>query len=305
MELRHLTSLIAIADHGSFSAAARALGTVQSNVSSHISRLEADLGVSLVDRHNGSLTEQGTMVVERARRVVHELEDIAAEVQSTDAVIEGETRLGCIGTTGRWLIPRLLPALKKSHPNVRAIIFEGTTSSILPRVLNGDLDGAILHFPIEEPELSLEPLFAEDLVLLVSNKHEWAKRESITIAELATKPILLPPLSTALRRILDRAAANQKVTLQPQAEIDGVRLMTSLAFEGFGPAVIPSTAIPSWLTGEFVQIALPELPRRAVGWATRRRPLPNRSTRAALEVAKDVIAKSGARQPGVYPHSTV
>ena len=61
MEVRHLSSLIAIADHGSFSAAARALGTVQSNVSAHIARLEKELGASLVDRASGQLTEEGAV----------------------------------------------------------------------------------------------------------------------------------------------------------------------------------------------------------------------------------------------------
>ena len=300
VELRHLTSLIAIADNGSFSAAARAIGTVQSNVSAHISRLEKELGVTLVERHNGQLTEEGTRVVERVRRVIHELEDIAADVHSTDLIIEGDTRLGCIGTTARWLMPRLLLALIKAHSNVHAIVYEGSTSSLVPRVLSGDLDCAIIHFPVEQPELIIEPLFAEDLVLLVHSKHEWASRKSMSIAELTQRPILLPPRNTSLRRILDRAAGSQRIAFQPQAEIDGVRLLTSLAFEGFGPAVVPATAIAGWLKGEFVRVPIPELPRRLVCWATRRRPLPNRPTRATFEVAKIVIGKTGSRQPGVH-----
>ena len=299
MEIRHLASLIAIADYGSFSSAARALGTVQSNVSAHISRLEKDLGVVLVERNGGSLTEEGTVVVERARRIIHELQDIEADVHSSDTEVEGETRLGCIGTTGRWLMPRLLPSLKKTHPLVRAIIHEGGTSSLIPRVLNGELDAAIVHFPIDDPELILEPLFSEDLVLLVHTKHRWSTLETITIAELVTEPILLAPRNTALRRIIDRAAGTQRLAFTAQAEIDGVRLLTSLAFEGFGPAIVPATAIPGWLKGEFVRVAIPELPQRVVGWASRRRPIPNKSTRAALEVTKIVVAKSGDRQPGV------
>ena len=299
MEIRHLASLIAIADHGSFSGAARALGTVQSNVSAHISRLEKDLGVVLVERNGGALTDEGVVVVERARRIIHELQDIEADVHSSDTEVEGETRLGSIGTTGRWLMPRLLPALKKAHPLVRAIIHEGGTSSLIPRVLNGELDAAIVHFPVDDPELVLEPLFSENLVLLVHAKHRWASLETITIAELATEPLLLAPRNTALRRIIDRAASTQRLAFTPQAEIDGVRLLTSLAFEGFGPAIVPATAIPGWLKGDFVRVAIPELPRRVVGWASRRRPIPNKPTRAALEITKNVVAKSGDRQPGV------
>jgi molybdate transport repressor ModE-like protein len=291
MEIRHLASLIAIADHGSFSAASRALGTVQSNVSAHISRLEKELGVPLVERLTGKLTEDGAMVVDRARRIIHELEDIEADVQSTDTEVEGDTRLG--------VMPRLLPALQKQHPKVRAIIYEGSSSTLLPRLLAGDLDAAIVHFPIDNPELDLVELFAEDLVLLVHTKHHWASKQTISLAELATEPLLLAPRNTSLRRVIDRAAGAQRLALKAQAEIDGVRLLTSMAFEGFGPAIVPATAIPGWVKGDFTRVAIPELPRRIVGWASRKRPIPNKPTRATLEITQAVIAKSGDRQPGV------
>src|SRR6478609_4548020 len=84
MDVRQLAALVAIADHGTFSAAARALYTVQSNVSSHIARLEKEAGTTLVDRTNGGLTEAGSRVVERARRVLREIDDIAADLAQRD-----------------------------------------------------------------------------------------------------------------------------------------------------------------------------------------------------------------------------
>ena len=299
MEIRHLATLIAIADHGSFSAAARALGTVQSNVSAHIARLEKELGATLVERTNGTLTEQGAVVVERGRRIIHEMQDIEADIHSDDSVVEGDTRIGCIGTTGRWLMPRLLGALAKQHPGIHATIHEGSTSTLVPRLIEGQLDAAIVHFPVDAPELQLEPLFSEDLILLVHEDHEWSKLESISLTELATKPILLAPRNTSLRRIIDRAAGNQRVALTAQAEIDGVRLLASLAFDGFGPAIVPATSVPDWLVGPFARVALPELPKRAVGWATRRRPLPNKATRATFDILRATIARVGDRQPGI------
>jgi DNA-binding transcriptional LysR family regulator len=253
----------------------------------------------LIDRQSGELTEDGVLVVERARRIIHELQDIEADIHSTDTEVAGETRLGCIGTTGRWLMPRLLTAIQKAHPQVRPIIHEGSTSSLLPRLIAGELDAAIVHFPIDDPELQLVPLFSEELVLLVNNKHPWAKLETISLEELATQPLLLAPRNTALRRIIDRAAGAQRLAFTPQAEIDGVRLLTSLAFEGFGPAIVPATAIPAWITGDFTRVSITQLPRRVVGWASRKRPVPNKPTRAVLEIARQVVAKTGDRQPGV------
>jgi DNA-binding transcriptional LysR family regulator len=121
----------------------------------------------------------------------------------------------------------------------------------------------------------------------------------MTLAELVSQPILLSPRNTELRRIVDRAAGNQRIALTPQAEIDGVRLLASLAIDGFGPAIVPATAIPKWLTGDFAIVALPELPKRMVGWATRRRPVPNKPTRALLDVTKAAVVQAGEQQPGV------
>ncbi|MSX21342.1 MAG: LysR family transcriptional regulator, partial [Actinobacteria bacterium] len=167
MDLRQLAALTAIADHGSFSAAARALFTVQSNVSGHLAHLEKELGVTLVDRHGGGLTEEGFQVVERARRIQRELEEITAEMSSRDTDVAGTTRIGVIGTTGRWVMPTLLPKLAADFPRLRTVISEGPSSGLVGRLLEGHLDAAIVHLPVDDPELSIEPLFAEDLMLLV------------------------------------------------------------------------------------------------------------------------------------------
>src|SRR5688572_26374155 len=99
MDLRQLHALVAVADHGGFTAAARALHTVQSNVSTHVARLEKELGVPLVDRTTGALTEEGVAVVERVRRVDAELDAMVADVASVRDVVTGSARIGIIGTT--------------------------------------------------------------------------------------------------------------------------------------------------------------------------------------------------------------
>jgi len=300
MDLRQLTTLVAIADHGSFSAAARSLYTVQSNVSGHIARLEKELGVILVDRQRGGLTDDGVVVVERARRVLHELDDIAAEMASRGDEVRGDTRLGVLGTTARWLLPQLLHQLSRQHPGVHVTAHEGNTTNLIPRLVGQQIDAAIVHLPVDDPEVSVEPLFAEDLLLLVHTNHHLSRHDSISLAHLADEPLMLPPLGTALRRVIDRAAGTCGIELTPQVEIDGVRLLASLAFEGYGAAIVPATSVPRWLTGDFKRVAVPELPRRVVGWVQRRRPTPGSPTRALQAVLREVVANQGAKQPGVY-----
>ncbi len=299
MDLRQLAALVAIADHGSFSAAARALFTVQSNVSAHISRLESELGVTLVERSNGTLTDEGALVVDRSRRILRDIDDIAAELAAPGAEVAGETRIGVIGTTARWLMPQMLTRLGVEYPDVHPIVFEGSTSALVPRLVSGQIDGAIVHLPVDEPELQVEPLFAEDLLVVVPADHHLADRDVMSLRGLTGEPLLLPPRSAVLRQMIDRAAAAVGVTLHAQAEIDGVRLLASLAFEGYGAAIVPATATPSWLRGNFHRIAVPELPRRVVGWAQRRRPIPGPATRAAVDVLRDLVAVRGPDMAGV------
>lgn len=299
MEIKQLQSLVAISEYGTFSAAAKALATVQSNVSAHIARLEKELGTTLVDRASGTLTDEGEMVLTRARRILHEMEDIDADIHSLGEKATGDCRIGTLGTTARWLMPPLLNSLVRHHPGVRPAIIEGATSALLLRLTSGEIDAAIVHFPILDPTLDVTELFAEELLLLAPKKHVLADRSTISLEELSEYPLLLAPRGTAQRRIIDRAAAGRGVALRSQAEIDGVRLMASLVFEGFGPAIVPASAAPGWLKGEFVRISVPDLPRRVVGWAQRERPRPSRATLAVRDRVIEVVKRHAPRQPGI------
>lgn len=300
MDVRQLNALVAIADHGSFSAAARALFTVQSNVSGHIARLERELRTTLVDRANGGLTDDGKRVVERARRVQYEMEHIAADIASAHGDLSGEVRVGIIGTTARWLLPLVLTTIAREHPGLHVIAQEGGTSTLVPGVGDGRLDAAIIHLPIDDPELTVQPLFAEDLVLVVPPDHALAGRPSMHLVELAHHPLLLPPRGTALRRILDRAAAANEIALAPMAEVDGVRSLAFLVADGFGPAIVPATALSSWEEGRLWRITVPELPQRVVAWCTRRRPEPTAATRVLFTVMQSIVADHAASQTNVH-----
>jgi DNA-binding transcriptional LysR family regulator len=167
------------------------------------------------------------------------------------------------------------------------------------RLLSGEIDAALVHFPIAEANVESKEMFAEELLLLAPKKHVLASHETISLEELSEHPIMLAPRGTAARRIIDRAAASKGVALRPQAEIDGMRLMASMVFEGFGAAIVPASAVPGWLKGDFVRIGVPDLPRRVVGWVQRERPRPNRATLAVRDVAFEVAGRHASRQPGI------
>lgn len=300
MDLRQLAALTAVADHRSFSAAARALHTVQSNVSTHIANLERELGAPLVDRSSGELTDAGELVVARARRVQAELEALAADVASSLGEIAGPVRFGVIGTTGRWLVPLLLAEVATSYPKVRLIVVDATTTSLLPQVARGSLDLAIVNLPVADPDVDAELLFEEEHVLLLSQEHPLAERTTIHLSELEDVPLLLEPRGTGFRDDLDADAQRAGITLTAQAEVDGMRLLASLAYQGFGAAILPASAIVEWTDGSWTTVALEGTSPRTVGLATPRRGRLSAPTKASIEVLHELLAAEVPGRPGLH-----
>ncbi len=304
MDLRQLAALTAVADTGTFSAAADLLHTVQSNVSTHVARLEREMGVTLVDRSAGCLTEEGNLVVSRARRVQAELDALMADVASFRNVVAGQVRMGILGTTGRWLVLPLLTTMGEMHPQVRISVLEGNTTALIPQLLAGSIDLAVVNLPITDPDVVVSRLFEEDLILVAPTQHPLASREEVTIRDLAAHELLLPPQGTSIRVELDRVAEEAGVTMRPKAELDGLRLLASLAFDGFGATVLPSSAAPSWLSGNWVRIPINGIGRRRVGMARRRRGMLSSPARALQDVLHAMVAANSASYAGIHPSPT-
>jgi DNA-binding transcriptional LysR family regulator len=302
MDLRQIRALVAVADHQSFSAAARSLHTVQSNVSTHIARLERELRATLVDRATGKLTHEGEAVVSRARRIEEELDAITADISSMVGEIAGTVRIGVIGTTARWFVPHLLERTERRYPKLRLIIVDATTTSLVPQVVEGRLDAALVNLPVANPDIDSRLVFEEDRIVVAPRSHPIALLDEITLAELVQHPLLLPPRGTTFRDSADVEAAVLGHEFRIHAEVDGVRLLASLAFQGFGAALLPASAAPGHLSDStWKRVPVTDLARRAVGLVTNRRSSPAAPARVVREMIQVTIAEIGPTQPGIYP----
>jgi DNA-binding transcriptional LysR family regulator len=303
VDLRHLQAIVGIAETGSFSAAAAALGTVQSNVSAHVARLERELEVVLVERSTGRLTAEGEVVVARARRMIGELDAMVADVVAMRHEVRGKVRLGMIGTAGRWLVPRLFGSLRPRHPQIRLTVTDGTNTTLEAQLVSGQLDLAVVTLPVHSDELTTTPLFEEDLVLVVPAVHPLAQRLSpLALGDLADVELVLPAPGTALREEIDTASRAAGVELRPSMELDGLRMIASLTFDGHGPSILPATAVPAHLRTEFRLLPIAGLPPRRVGVALHLRGAPSAPTRVVIEllhstVREPTVAPSGLHRP--------
>lgn len=302
MDLKYLEALAAVAEHGRFSAAARALHTVQSNVSSHIAKLEDELGAVLVDRAVGSLTPEGEVVLARTKRINGEIAAMRADVASMTSHITGEVSLGIIGTPGRWLLPPFLDELRRRHPDVDAMVVDSTTLALIRLLEGGELDLAVMNAPLDHDELVATPLFAEEFVVIAPTGHALAEQgdREVSFAELEQHELLLGPPDSVMRMQIDSAAARHGATLQTLAQLDGIRLTATLAFQGYGPAIVPITSIPVWTDrGDWSVLTAIGLPPRQVALAIRRRGMLSAPAAAARDVLRKVMRSVARRIPGV------
>jgi DNA-binding transcriptional LysR family regulator len=270
--------------------------------------LERELSAQLVDRQSGRLTEEGTAVLERARRVSAEIEAAVADVAALRHEIAGTARIGMIGTTARWLAPPLLDRMAAVHPKVRLLIGDGTSATLEPLLVAGSIDAAVVNVPPSSPshvgrssDLVERPLFDEDLVLVVPPGHELAGLDRVTMKDLDGLSLLLPAPGTNFRKEIEQASSAAGITLTPLAELDGVRLIASLTLRGYGPAILPATGATEGRG--FHQISVSGLPRRTVGLVLRRRWRPSAPARAMLEVLEGVVASNLDPRRGLHPPS--
>ena len=291
---------MAVADHGSFSAAARALHTVQSNVSTHVARLEKELGTVLVDRRTMQPTPEGQAVIERARRIGTEIQAISDDILSMRDEVGGLVQSGCIGTTASWMVTPLLERLRASYPALHPVLVDASSKILTPHVLNGELDMAVVNAPVVNAGLETEPLFDEERIVVAPPQHALAHRETITVGELAEHELMLTPVGTTFRDAVDEELTEVGVELRAIAEVDGLRLLASLAYQGHAPALLPASAASGYPAGEWTLVRVEGLSRRSVALIRNKRTTPSLPARASREVIREVIREIGPDQPGIH-----
>jgi DNA-binding transcriptional LysR family regulator len=190
----------------------------------------------------------------------------------------------------------------QAHPKVRLVIGDGTSATLQPHLASGSLDAAVVNLPQSNPDMVERPLFDEDLVLIVPNDHRLAARPQVSLADLDGIELLLPAPGTVFRTEIDEACRVADVALRPRVEVDGVRLIASLALQGYGPAILPATGAGDGLSG-FARVSVAGLPRRRVGVVRRRRGRPSAPARAMLETLDAMVAANLDPARGVHAPS--
>jgi len=193
MNLRDLRYLIAVAEHRHFGRAAAASFVSQPTLSTQLRKLEDELGVSLIERapRKVMLTPIGAEIVERARRVVAEVEQMKEAARRSQRPEAGTVRLGIFPTLGPYLLPHVVPGIRARFPDLQLLLVEEKSDELLARLRDGRLDAAILALPVHDEQLEHAFLFEEPFVLAVPEHHPLAARPALAVDDLANEDLLL------------------------------------------------------------------------------------------------------------------
>ncbi|KWN65991.1 LysR substrate-binding domain-containing protein [Burkholderia stagnalis] len=245
MDIKQLRALLAVAETGSVTRAADVLHIVQPAVSRQLKLLEEDVGIALFERgrYGMELTESGEILAEHARRALLELDRARAEIQPSDARISGVVTIGLLPSTADLLAGPLLTSVKARHPSVSLRVSVGYAGHLRDWLESGEIDATLLYNPKATPTIQVQPLLGESLCVVGPRSSDLSPDRPLTLADIATWPMVLPSAPHGIRNMLEQARPGAGATLDVVAETNAMSVQKSLVARAHGFTILPSIAV--------------------------------------------------------------
>lgn len=245
MDLRQLAYLVAVAETGSFTAAARRHHVAQSAVSMAIARLEQRLELKLFERQERRvrITAEGEVLLGHARRLLLQAERAEQDMAELRSLVSGEVRIGIPFMLGSYFFPPILMAFKHRYPGLRIQVEEAGTRALLARMAQGELDLAILIASDLPAELVGERLVREEMVAVVGEDHPWRGRSAISLPEFFAEELALFRHGFYHREYMEQLAAEAGITPRIAFESNLIPLHKAVVRQGFAVTTLLRMAI--------------------------------------------------------------
>lgn len=243
--LRQLEYAVAVADHRHFGRAAEAVNVTQPGLSGQIGQLERRLGVKIFERSGRqvALTSAGAEIVERARRLLRDADDLAVAASLHRGTVRGRLRVAAIPTMAPYLLPDLADAARQSWPEAYLELQELQSEPMVAAVTNGGIDLGLLAVPYDTGWLRVEPVADEPFHLALPDGHRLAGAEALPLSVLTDLAVLLLPDGHCLR---DHAlGACEMAGRVEHSEVRAASLSTlvQMVVGGAGVTLLPASAV--------------------------------------------------------------
>lgn len=238
-------AFVAIADHGSFQAAADSLFLSQTGITRRLQTLEEFLGVKLIERttRTVALTSTGQDFLPQARRLLSELTSSLIEIRETGKSRRGNVTIACVPTVGVRFLPKIIQAYSSTYPENRIKILDHSSSGVASAVLQREAEFGINIAGPHHAELESVPLLEDNFAFVCRDDHELAKKKEIAWKQLEKYPLIFLGQFSGNRALLDQAFGADNLKLQSLYEVQRVSTALGLVAEGVGVAILPQLAL--------------------------------------------------------------
>jgi len=290
--LRQLRYLVELADRLNFRQAAEASFVTQSTLSAGIKELENLLGVQLVERDTRvvRLTPVGEEVVTRARGLLAAAHDLVSTAKSAAEPLTGLVGLGAIPTVAPFLLPGLLPALRRRYPALRLYLREDLTERLLERLRAGQLDMALIALPFETGELLVRELFKDEFWFVAREDDPHAQEKAVAVKSLDPGQVLLLEEGHCLREHAIAACGGRLANPDSRIEATSLSTLIQMVEGGLGVTLLPEIAVKAGALRGTKLIArpfAPHVPSRRIALVAR----PGSARRRDFELLADFVAE--------------
>jgi LysR family hydrogen peroxide-inducible transcriptional activator len=257
MELHQLRYVVAVAETGNFTRAAERCHITQPSLSQQIINLEREVGHKLFHRlgRKAVLTESGATFLERARRILFEVENAAKELSDSPGLGRRIT-VGAIPTVAPYLLPPLLARSREKYPNLEIHVREDFRTFLVRGVVEGELDLAITSLPVKDARISIETLLTEPLLLVVGKGHRLAQRPHVSAGDLASETFVMLGASSSLAADVQRFCGDHNFEPRIGYRCSQVATVKALVALGVGISILPRVAQAPADHGSLVYIVL-------------------------------------------------
>ena len=291
MTIRLLKTLIAVADTNTFSEAALVVHVTHAAVSQQMQALESDLGVTLFNRtaRTPELTPLGLQIVEKARQLVADYDNLVPSVLANDG-LDGPVTLGALRTTLTGLTPRAMAVLKERFPDIKLRIKPGLTGTLLADIERGVVDVAIVTKPHLVPVgLEFRTLIRESMQLIAAPE----ERETDPMTLLSTRPYIRFNRNAVLGTLIENWIASKRVRVSETMELDSPEAIASMVNANLGVSIVPRLVVRPQEYPAVKSISLgPDAPERELGLAIHKDQVKTRVVDEIFQALKDVIDDS-------------
>ncbi|MCK0152302.1 LysR family transcriptional regulator [Alcanivorax sp. S6407] len=256
-----LTAFMAVAETGSFSAAAERLYITQPAISKRIALLEQQLDARLFDRvgRQIKLTEAGNALMPRARQVLMDVEDMARAIHDLSGEVSGKLRIGTSHHIGLHRLPPVLRQFSRDYPKVTLDIHFIDSEEAWEGVLHGELEMGVVTLPPQPDErLHSEVIWQDPLVFMCAPEHPLARQENLTLEALTGHSAILPSPVTFTRGIVERLFDEHNLKLDIAMSTNYLETIHMMVSIGLGWSVLPATMVDQGVVQLPVDAPLPE-----------------------------------------------